>query len=98
MSKNTLSKTDLVDVIHAKNPSFHKKDVAALVDSFLHSVTETIAQGDDISILGFGKFQAVTRAARTGRNPATGEEMQIAESTVPKFTPGKAFKDAVSKK
>ncbi|MEQ6341076.1 MAG: HU family DNA-binding protein [Gammaproteobacteria bacterium] len=93
-----MNKADLIDAIHGRHDTLTKKDVAAVIESLFDEVTHTVARGDEISLIGFGKFHATQRAARTGRNPATGEELQIAASTVPKFTAGKAFKDAVSKK
>lgn len=69
-----------------------------MVDALLQSLTDAMAAGEEVSITGFGKFSTSKRAARTGRNPATGATLQIPESTVPKFTPGKALKDAVAKK
>lgn len=58
-------------------------------------IIEQVAAGDKISLVGFGTFESGTRAARQGRNPQTGEPMDIPETKVPKFKPGKAFKDAV---
>lgn len=98
MSNKIVNKPDLIDAVHAKHDTLTKKDVAAVIESLFEEVTHTVAKGGEISLIGFGKFHAAERAARIGRNPATGEELQIAASTVPKFTPGKAFKDAVAKK
>ena len=58
-------------------------------------ITDTLKKGDAVSISGFGSFKTVKRAARKGRNPQTGKELQIPESTAVKFTPGKALKDSV---
>src|SRR4051794_3402717 len=65
------------------------------IDSFVDLITETVARGEDVAISGFAKFRRVDRAARIGRNPATGEPVKIKAKRVAKITPLKAFKDAV---
>ena len=72
-------------------------DVTNFLNTFMNTVKETVAKGDDISLVGFGKFHSINRAARIGRNPGTGKEMNIPAKTVPKFSAGKAFKDIVDK-
>lgn len=98
MHKQTVSKPDLIAVIQAKHPGLTKKAVSEVVDALLATVAETIAKGDEINIMGFGKFHTASRAARTGRNPQTGAEIKIAASVVPKFTPGKALKSSLARK
>jgi DNA-binding protein HU-beta len=66
------------------------------IDAFVAVVTQAVAEGDSVQLVGFGTFSAGHRAARTGRNPRTGETMQIAAAKTVKFTAGKAFKDSVN--
>lgn len=80
----------------AEKTGLTKAAAAKAVDAFAESVTETLSAGDSISLTGFGKFSTSERAARTGRNPQTGASIKIPASTVAKFTPGKALKDAVN--
>ena len=72
-----------------------KKDAQAAVDCVFSSITNALGNGDSVSLVGFGTFKVAERNARQGRNPQTGEEMYIPASKVPKFTAGKALKDAV---
>ncbi|MDG3424691.1 HU family DNA-binding protein, partial [Vibrio parahaemolyticus] len=62
----------------------------------IEGVTDTLASGDEVALIGFGTFKINERAARTGRNPRTGEEIQIAAAKVPAFKAGKALKEAVN--
>ncbi|MDS7693824.1 HU family DNA-binding protein [Acinetobacter soli] len=66
------------------------------LDAFISGVKDTLANGDEIALVGFGTFKVSDRAARTGRNPKTGEELEIAASKVPTFKAGKALKEAVN--
>ena len=72
-----------------------KKDAQAAVDCVLASITDALENGDSVSLIGFGTFKVTERKARQGRNPQTGQEIYIPASKVPKFTAGKALKDAV---
>lgn len=89
-----MSKRDFVEAV-AENAGLTKKDADAAVKAVTQVIIEQVAAGDKISLVGFGTFESGTRAARQGRNPQTGEPMDIPETKVPKFKPGKAFKDAV---
>jgi DNA-binding protein HU-beta len=89
-----MNKTELVKAI-AEKTEVSKKDVGAIVEAFQEVVTEALANGDKVSLIGFGNFEARERAARTGRNPQTGEEIQIAATKVPAFKAGSKLKDAV---
>jgi DNA-binding protein HU-beta len=71
------------------------RDAGKAVDAFMETVTETLKSGDSINFTGFGKFSAADRAARQGVNPRTGERVQIAATTVPKFSAGSQLKAAV---
>ena len=71
-----------------------KKDAQAAVDCVLSSITKALGKGEAVSLIGFGTFKVAERKARKGRNPKTGEEIDIAASKVPKFVAGKALKEA----
>ena len=89
-----MNKTELVESI-VKETGFSKKDAAAALDATLNSIKNALAEGDSVSILGFGTFSVKERPERQGRNPATGEAMTIKASKSPVFKAGKALKDAV---
>lgn len=72
-----------------------KKDLGVIVDGVLKAIKDEVVAGGKVQLVGFGTFEAVERAARTGRNPLTGEALEISASKTPKFKAGKAFKDAV---
>lgn len=90
-----MNKTELTDAV-AEATDLTKADAARAVDAVLGTITDTLAGGDQVGIVGFGTFLVRDRAARTGRNPQTGAEIQIAAAKVPAFKPGKALKDAVN--
>lgn len=87
-----MKKKELVDVV-AKKSNLSTKEVAVVVDSLFESITEAINTDDKVDIKGFGTFNMNHRAARKGRNPMTGEEIQIKASKVPAFKPSKALKE-----
>ena len=88
------NKADLIDGVASKS-GLTKKDATAAVESLFDVVTETLAEGERVQIIGFGSFEVRDRAARKGRNPQTGEEIQIPATKVPAFKAGKGLKDAV---
>ena len=90
-----MNKNDLVQAV-AVEANLSKADAARAVDAVLSSVGKALKQGDTVALVGFGTFQVKERAARTGRNPRTGEEIKIAASKNPVFQAGKALKDAVN--
>ncbi|MBE5876948.1 MAG: HU family DNA-binding protein [Lachnospiraceae bacterium] len=90
-----MNKTELIDALAAKT-GLTKKDSEATLNAFVQTVTEQLAKGDKVSLVGFGTFEVSERAAREGRNPQTGETMKIAASKAPKFKAGKALKDQVN--
>ena len=92
-----MNKTDLIDAI-AKDTGLTKKDSESALKSFIEVVSKELSKGHEVQLIGFGTFAVGKRAARTGRNPKTGEEIKIAASKTPKFKPGKALKDKVNKK
>lgn len=90
-----MNKNELIDAI-AGGSGLSKADAGRALEAFLGSVTSTLASGGSVKITGFGTFSVSHRAATTGRNPRTGESIQIPASKRPKFTVGKALKDAVN--
>lgn len=88
------NKADLVEKVVAKT-NLTKKDVTAVVEVLFESIQEELAAGEKVQLIGFGTFEVRERAARKGRNPQTGEEIDIAASKVPGFKAGKALKEAV---
>jgi nucleoid DNA-binding protein len=88
-----MNKGDLINEV-AKVVS-SKKEAQAAVDAVLATVTSALTKKDAVTLVGFGTFKAVERKARKGRNPQTGEEINIAARIVPKFVPGKALKDSL---
>ncbi len=91
-----MNKTELIAAMAAK-ADISKKDAEAALKAFIDVTGEQLKKGNKISLIGFGTFQVAKRAARTGRNPRTGETMKIKASKVPQFKAGKALKDIVNK-
>ncbi|MDF9467339.1 HU family DNA-binding protein [Bacillus sp. FSL K6-0273] len=89
-----MNKTELIKNV-AQNAEISQKEATVVVQTVLESITNTLAAGEKVQLIGFGTFEVRERAARTGRNPQTGEEMQIAASKVPAFKAGKELKEAV---
>ena len=92
-----MNKSDLIAAIAAKKKK-KKKDAEATLNAFIEVVTETLAKGDKVQLVGFGSFEVRKRAARKGRNPQTKEEIKIPASKAPVFKAGKALKELVNKK
>lgn len=90
-----MNKAQLIDHM-AERAGLTKQEAARALDAFLATVSDTLACGGDVTLVGFGTFQVDERAARKGRNPKTGEAVDIAAAKIPKFRPGKALKDAVN--
>ena len=88
------NKAELIEKVAGKT-NLTKQEVTATVDALFEVIQETLASGEKVQVIGFGNFEVRERAARKGRNPQTGEEIQIEASKVPAFKPGKALKDAV---
>lgn len=88
------NKAELIENV-ASAAGLTKKDATAAVDAVFSSIQKALADGEKVQLIGFGNFEVRERAARKGRNPQTGEEIEIAASKVPAFKPGKALKDAV---
>lgn len=90
-----MNKTELIDAA-AESSGLSKSEISKALESILDGISGAVQQGDRVSLSGFGTFERRERAARTGRNPQTGEELQVAASKAPAFKPAKAFKDAVN--
>jgi DNA-binding protein HU-beta len=90
-----MNKQELVDAVAAKTGTT-KAEAAETLDALISTITTAVTQGDTVQLIGFGSFSMGARAARVGRNPATGAEIQIPAAKTVKFTAGKAFKDAVN--
>jgi DNA-binding protein HU-beta len=87
-----MNKADLLRTI-AEETGLTSKSCDAMLKSFTDTVMKAVAKGDQVSLIGFGNFQGLKREARIGRNPATGGKINIPAKTVPKFSPGKKFRD-----
>ena len=90
-----MTKTDLIAQV-AEQTKLTKKDSAAAIDAIFTAITSALAQGNGLSLTGFGSFAVAERAAKEGRNPKTGEKMAIAASKAVKFKPGKALRDSIN--
>ena len=89
-----MTKQEFIQRVAMKS-GLSNRDATKAVDAFMESVTETLKSGDSINFTGFGKFSAADRAARQGVNPRTGERVEIAATTVPKFSAGSQLKQAL---
>ena len=91
-----MTKAELVTMV-AEKADLTKKDAEKAISALVESISETLAKGEKIQLVGFGTFEVAERAARTGKNPQTGEAIKIPASKAPKFKAGKALKDTVNK-
>ena len=90
-----MNKSELIDAV-ASAADLTKADAGRAIDATVAAITDTLSNGDSLSLIGFGTFSISNRAARSGRNPRTGETIQIKAAKLPKFKAGKALKDAVN--
>ncbi|AAW86892.1 MULTISPECIES: HU family DNA-binding protein [Aliivibrio] len=90
-----MNKTQLIDAI-AEKADLSKAQAKAALEATLEGVTGALKDGEQVQLIGFGTFKVNNRAARTGRNPKTGEEIQIKAAKVPAFVAGKALKESVN--
>lgn len=89
-----MNKTELIAAV-AEKADLSKKNAEVAVAAVIDSIVESLKKGDKVSLLGFGTFEVRERAARTGKNPQTGEAIEIAATKAPAFKAGKAFKEAI---
>ncbi len=89
-----MTKAELVDVV-SSGANISKAAATKAIDSFTNGITKALKKGDKVTLVGFGTFSVRKRKARTGRNPRTGKEIKIPAAKTPKFTPGKALKQAI---
>ncbi len=92
-----MNKSELIEAL-VKETEVSKAAAGRSIDALIKIITKTVAKKEDVQLIGFGTFKAAKRAARKGKNPRTGEPLKIAAATLPKFTPGAAFKAVVNKK
>ena len=92
---NRVNKSELIDAI-AASAEIPKASAGRALDAVIASITGALKEGDSVALIGFGTFDVKERAARTGRNPQTGQPIEIKASRVPSFKAGKALKDAVN--
>ena len=90
-----MNKSEFISAV-ADAAGLSKVDAARAVDAYAEVVKNVLKSGDSVTLVGFGNFEVRERAARTGRNPRTGETLEIAASRTPSFKAGKALKDAVN--
>ena len=91
-----MNKAELINAV-AEKAGLSKKDTEAVLNSIIEVISDALAEGDKVQLVGFGAFEVKSRAERTGRNPKTKEPIKIPASKVPVFKPGRALKDAVEK-
>ena len=91
-----MNKTELIAAV-AEKAELSKKDAEAAITAMVDAITEALSQEEKVQLVGFGSFEVKKRAARTGRNPQTGETIEIAAAKLPVFKAGKALKDAIDK-
>ncbi|MEN9722535.1 MAG: hypothetical protein RJB38_521 [Pseudomonadota bacterium] len=89
-----MNKAQLIEAV-ASAANVTKADAENVLNATLESIKKTVKKGEDVTLIGFGTFTVSKRQARAGRNPQTGKEIEIPAMTVPKFRPGREFKDAV---
>ena len=89
-----MNKAELIETV-AKAAKVTKVDAEMMLNATLDAIKKSVKKGDDVTLIGFGTFTKAKRKARTGRNPQTGKEIKIPAMQVPKFRPGREFKDTV---
>ncbi|MCJ8308380.1 MAG: integration host factor subunit beta [Rhizobiaceae bacterium] len=89
-------KSSLVQTIAEQNPHLYQRDVEIIVNAILNEITEALANGDRVELRGFGAFSVKNRGARVGRNPRTGERVEVEEKWVPFFKTGKDLRDRLN--
>lgn len=93
-----MTKSELVAKLAGLNPQLYLRDVEIIVDTIINQMSEALERGDRVELRGFGAFSVKERAARTGRNPRTGETVKVAAKRTPAFKAGKALRDKLNAK
>ncbi|WP_422448460.1 HU family DNA-binding protein [Thermoanaerobacterium sp. DL9XJH110] len=91
-----MNKADLISIM-AEKSGLTKKDTEKALNAFVETVEEALAKRDKVQLVGFGTFEVRERSSRKGRNPQTGEEIDIPAASIPAFKPGKALRDNINK-
>lgn len=91
-----MNKGELIDAIAQKTSSITKKEIDAILTAALETIQDEVAEGNRVTLVGFGTFEARDRQAREGRNPKTGETIKIPATRVPAFSAGKLFKEKIT--
>ncbi|WP_159994831.1 integration host factor subunit beta [Roseomonas sp. 18066] len=91
-----MTKSELIAQLAAANPHLRQPDVELIVGTIFNEITAALARGDRVELRGFGAFSAKAREARTGRNPRTGEAVEVSSKAVPYFKPGKELRERVN--
>ncbi len=89
-----MNKKELISQV-SEDTGYHKKEIKEILEGTLNAISDALANGEKVQLVGFGTFEVSERAAREGRNPQTGKKIKIAARKVPKFRPGKVLKDQV---
>ena len=92
-----MTKSELITYLSEENPHLYQSDVERIVNTIFEEITKTLSLGNRVEIRGFGAFSVKSRDSRTGRNPRTGESIQIAASQKVKFLPAKSLKEMFNK-
>ena len=93
-----MTKSELVAKLAGLNPQLYLRDVEIIVDTIINQMSDALARGDRVELRGFGAFSVKERAARTGRNPRTGETVKVTAKRAPAFKAGKALRDKLNEK
>jgi len=91
-----MTKSELIQILAEKNPHLYLRDVEKIVDTLFEEITNALAGGNRVELRGFGAFSVKERAARTGRNPRTGETVEIDAKRLPSFKTGKGLRDRLN--
>lgn len=91
-----MTKSELIQKLADKNPQLYLRDIEKIVETFFDEITDALCRGDRVELRGFGAFSVKHREARTGRNPRTGESVEVAPKKMPFFKTGKALKDRLN--
>jgi len=91
-----MTKSELINKLAQKNPQLYLRDVEAIVETVLSEMSDALVNGDRVELRGFGAFSVKERAARIGRNPRTGESVEVAAKKLPAFKAGKSLRDRLN--